>query len=152
MKLEYNICILKQAKKLHKLGVKAKSYFTWQATATPGGLRWDLKTTVQAIRNKQIWKYQPHYPAYTFSELSLMLPCGVNFNNTKTPSAKKEISGVGNPMTWKNSHFSYSAAYTRISDGSVLCVKINEYETHAKADLLIHLLEKEIIKPENLKF
>jgi len=68
MKLEKQVCSLKLAKKLKKLGVKQESYFAW-AEVNQGGKEWKY----QIIKND--FQTETEYiSAFTVAELGEMLP------------------------------------------------------------------------------
>ena len=132
MSLENQLCTLEQAKKFDELGVKAESYFVW-ITGVDGQLKPFISVKDHACWKPETLKHS--YPAYSCSELGVMLPDSIR----------------------KNGKVSY--LQTHKDEDSFLCIypeikglhAQSEHEAHSKSDLALELVEKGIIKPEGLK-
>lgn len=119
MKLEDQVCSLELAKKLKELGVKQKSLFSW----------------VEILAFDAGWKIEMvHAPvtgisAFTVAELGEMLPA--------------EIDGYF--IEYWNNHWQGGINYmvSHKTEGSVSALT----EADARAKMLIHLIEKGLVKP-----
>jgi hypothetical protein len=134
MKLEEQVVSLELAKKLKEMGVKQESYFGWDEFGNLNDIYY-------------YDKYPGHYffSAFTVAELGEMLPPGINidvgmeFNTWQFGT---------NPKTWC---CQYRETRLTIREN---CARrtfpINPFdgtEADARAKMLIHLIEKGIIKP-----
>ena len=138
MKLEHQVCLLAQGQKFDELGVKAESYFVW--SKIPPNPYGDNEPALLMDFN---FKYanEPFYFAYSCAELGVLLPNEIIIRNTEY--IKATDYGYGK---WNAFYINHG-----ISDINIKYQEAHYYEAHAKAELLIHLLEKQIIKPEKLK-
>lgn len=130
--------------------MKAESYFIW-------AISHDKKLTPILQTRKSLFKVHPHIeiiPAYSCAELGVLLPpiCWVK------DKYKEGQLCVASFMVMKINKFNFRgfrACYASYASSAVFEMLIHEqmdheYEAHAKADLLIHLLEQKIINPEDL--
>jgi hypothetical protein len=138
MKLEHQVCALEQAKRLRKLGVRAKSYFVWihgwpiNKTARKG---WRLI----ARDDTALYSITRQVNAYSCAELGAILPETIIYRRY-----------VLDYQINKNDGFFWPSYQGEIRPN--LFDEIgDEYEAQAKANLFILLLEKGFIKPEDIK-
>ena len=130
MELKNQVCTLEQAKKLYKLGVKAESYFAWRKTAidkVPVVISGITELLFDKQFKNEIWA------AYSCAELGIMLPTSIGWNPGEVE--------IGNKALYYNG---YKSSEDELS-------KDNKHEAHAKANLLINLLEGRIINPEDIR-
>jgi len=121
MKLEDIVCTLEQAEKLKELGVQQDSHFFWV----------DRKDKSKLVYAKTIEFLQtlPIFSAFTVSELGQMLD-----SETGTQRNGSEDSEYAN-WEWAD-------------DSNQLGMGMFATEVEARADMLITLLEKNLIKVE----
>ena len=155
MELKNQLCTIEQGKRFEELEVKAESYFLWivyvsHAYNAAKTSKPNLSPHVDLISFKEIDDYDREYidimgiyPAYSAAELGVMLPERIKIRHSKY------IKG------FEYEYKEWSAFYVYYSDFSNECERKflfdSKHEAHAKADLLIHLLEQKLIKPENLE-
>jgi hypothetical protein len=140
MKIENQVCTLKQAKRIAELGVSGVPMLWW---------RNDFPSNQMKYKNK--WYIENEYPytgkaqnvkfgtshhliaAFTVAELGVMLPTlGFEFC--------KSNNGSGEDFFW------LTGSYWKIS-GVVI---ENKYEAQARAEMLIYLLEQKLTTPEEV--
>ena len=141
--LENQVCTREQAKRIDELGVKAESLWVWVYF-------WYYKKWILRLRH-HLTSYvfgQNNYPAYTGSEFDLLLPEEVcrpptdvyiyrELHYTAFKAGGEFICGYSeDDWDWSN---------------DMPIQAHNKIPAHAKADLLIQLLEEKIIKPEEIK-
>jgi hypothetical protein len=131
MNLKDQCCTLSQAKRLKELGVTAKSIFSWNGYSYPDyavGYTEDLK--------------DDEYNAYTVAELGVMLPDFLVFDNYRCHFHSYKQEQHKSPALW-------TCTYGKSTDREV-----NDFDSHieaqARASLLIHLLERELIPPSEV--
>jgi hypothetical protein len=73
MKIEDQVCTVEQAKKLKELGVDNDSYFSYIGDDTPETY-WQIYSDQEGRTEVGSGWYQQRLPAFTVSELGLMLP------------------------------------------------------------------------------
>lgn len=128
MEQKYQVNTFEQGKIFEKLGVKADSIYAWIVSKTKEGLEipglWSTHAPFSSI--------DEIYPAYSCAELGILIP------------------GLGIYSHFKN--YLQGWEIFRSDDNFLKPVfPAIKYEAHARAELLIHLLEEKIIKPEDLK-
>lgn len=125
MYFEYQVCSLKLAQKLKKLGVQSPSYFAWWENTRRIVV---LGEWTESIPANVFKKNNPIYSAYTVGELGEMMPVyGLMFRSFQTPS-KWTVEFGG-----KDGIMAYTAEdYT---------------EADARAKMLIYLIENNLITP-----
>lgn len=152
--IENQVCTLEQAKEFDKLGVKAASYFVWANSSQTASL---------ALYIKQGWHPMPlrfyhheltngrpaclskeHYRAYSCAELGVLLPDPVEKNSQTYFYLSRKINRAYGA---KNR---FEMGYSE-GDWHWLSVRRSKHEAHARADLLINLIEKNLINPKDLK-
>ena len=137
MPLENQLCTLEHAKKFDELGVKAESYFVW-ITGVDGQLKPFISVKDHARWKPETLKHS--YPAYSSAELGVLLP---------TWTGEKQLLIYKDDEEFIMGYKALSKRYTaRIPFSPYSC---KEHEAHAKAEILIELLEKGIVKPQDLK-
>lgn len=134
MKIENQVCALKQAKRLIELGVYAPSVFVYFKAPNHSGI------VLGGMYMRHIWiltgiAYEEEdvniTPAYTVSELGAMLDDFLSF-------ARRNGSGI-----WEAKFkpvIPHEAPH-RIKDAMVATFTTHKTEAEARASLLIHLLE-----------
>jgi len=137
MELKYQVCTLEQAKEFDKQGVKLESYFVWMEIDKEKK-KWILTTNHTYLKSEDFCEYS----AYSCAELGVLLPENIILNE-KTSYFKIDRQINCFKFFYK---LQVSLGFTIVSG------MIKEYEAHAKADLLIHLLKKKIVKPEDLSW
>lgn len=121
MKLSDQVCTIDQAKRLKELGIEG-SLFNW--VSDPGNRTFPHPFLLEGSRHS--WPPDKSYPAFTVAELGVMLPTAHNtMRYTKYP-------GSG----W--------IGFDR--SGHELPGRFNT-EAQARAAMLIHLLENNLITP-----
>jgi len=133
VKLENQVCSLKLAKKLKKLGVKQESAFVWQDSLSYG---WEFRAFVD--RNIQMGK--GFVSAFTVAELGEMLPDRVRRKGDKVYPYNFVKWPMPDPMhgwksyIWKPEGFS-------IPESNMLA----KTEANCRAIMLIYLIENKLI-------
>ena len=129
MKLEDQVCSLELAKRLKELGVKQESIWIWAEypkSIYPKGYKIILNREDSDIfRTSKTW-----YSSFTAAELGVMLPDGFRSGN---------CSGQFLCMVPSDNGTLESTVRLKMFD-----IKI---EADARAKMLIHLIEKGIVKP-----
>jgi hypothetical protein len=137
MKIENQVCSLEQAKRLKELGVVQKSYFQWN----------DTKHAEPYINNSVFGESHPpiEFSAFTVAELGVML----------YEPEKDWLGLLGNNII--GFHCSYIHEDEMFGEEKSLCSFPNEKdpnflptEAQARAEMLIHLLENDIITSEEV--
>jgi len=121
MKLEDQVCSLELAKRIKEFGVKQESYFEWVNVNFALG-KWEI------FQVDEDDKVNTKVSAFTVAELGEMLPVGYK-------SFKQPHDGPIEWVCW--------------DDTSEIKVPnfIAETEADARAEMLVYLLEKGIVKP-----
>ena len=128
MKLENQVCSLKLAQKLKKLGMKQKSLFYW----------------IKFLGNDEcVWYYSPAYldhqndketiSAFTVAELGEMLP-------VKAQDVYHEIL-----TTKEGSEYGWTCAIHNVVSGKYYKKFVANTEADARAKMLIYLLENGLV-------
>lgn len=136
MKIEQQVCTLEQAKRLVEIGLYAPSLFVYFKADNHSGI------VLSGMYMRHVWivtgcAYEASdvniTPAYTVSELGVMLPTlGFEF--------VKSNDGKGKDFFW------VSGSYWKING-----FKIHDpNEASARARMLIHLLESKIVTPDEI--
>jgi len=132
MKLENQVCTLEQAKEFDELGLELETLWRWQDSESD---KWELVSAEDCIDGDN------SLPAYSCAELGAVLPYSI-------------IDGhVAHILCVWKVHQQFSCAYEKCGENKKhLFDEIidGEHEAHAKADLLIYLLEEKIINPKDL--
>lgn len=130
MKLEDQVCTLGQAKRLKELGVAQESYLYW----------WVCNNGIMLLQDDEDDKVNPKYSAFTVAELGVMLPdCRCIQNNE---DHKFDYWRRNNKWIWAE----YENGYLKHG------FKVRTFltEAQAKADILLHLLENNLITAESI--
>lgn len=137
MKLENQVCTFNQAIKLSKLLGKyaPESLWGWTTFGRKKNNKYFL------IRGSHIEDTQSeYYPAYTGDESGVLLPPRLILEE------KESYLNI-----WKSGKYFMCAYRNTENDFPVSEHFRARYEAHAKAALLIHLLEQKLIDPKDLK-
>lgn len=144
--IEQHVTSLALSKRLHELGIKKKSVFSYVAFENPPyGIckpadvtddRWDIY--LNTTRDKCPPDY--YVTAYLASELGEFLP-------TEIPP--KSGSGSYKELTILHCGGMWFVGYKK-ENGWVLPIAIEPNECEARAKMLIHLIEEGIVKVEDL--
>lgn len=134
MKIEEQVVSLELAEKLKELGVEQESEWYWNRDI-------EFLYHVRLERSAWMtWNETAFIPAYTVAELGEMLPMSIG-----EPSA----IGTEQPyslMTVWNDTEGWSCAYCPSGGGNVAYyLQLANTETDARAQMLIHLLENNIL-------
>jgi hypothetical protein len=124
MKLEHQVCSLDLAKRLKELGVRQESEFYWRKIREGD---WMLVSAYETIG--QHHPEVEHVRAFTVAELGEMLPSFCRFWRNGKKSG---------PLAW-------TGHYEPIDDSAF--GELGDTEAEVKAKMLIHLIEKGIVKP-----
>lgn len=129
MKLENQVCSLELAKRLKELGVKQDGVWSWkwENINETEYYELDIRLSDDFLRYKSI-------SAFTVAELGEMLPCwGQQYESEESIYWK---------MPWKVECASGMKWYSEAYQGG------HKTEADARAKMLIHLYEKNIIQPK----
>lgn len=140
MKLEHQVCALEQAKKLKELGVEAESLWCWAMVDAAGHMK--IMLSESFFNNNLMCCCSELFFAYSAAEFGVMLPESTSYN--------EKILFIEMDRQLNCFKFLYKEPNTT-SDSYIFTGNIFEHEAHAKADLLIHLLNDGDIKPEQCK-
>jgi hypothetical protein len=138
MKKEQQVCSRELAIRLKELGVSQESLYYWcevivigSLDGNPDGVRYELLTIGTPKQNPA--------SAFTVSELGKMLPREIDFGGKSVPL---ELRGM-------NAYGEHLVAY-HIEFEPPIGLQCEKTEADARAKCLTYLLEKNIIKVENL--
>jgi len=131
MKLQDQVCTLEQAKKLKELGVRQQSAFKYNQNLYETDKAGELEEGVWTIWYNDFPCLENQYSAFTVAELGVMLP-----SETLTIRRGSEDSKFPN-WEWEN-------------EGEEKGWGCFDTEASARADHLIMLLQKDIIKVEEV--
>lgn len=136
MKLQNQVCSLKLAKKLKKLGVKQESLFWWN------------RTTKRLYPSKIVWAGSAWISAFTVAELGEMLPAIITKTMSTPFSRTDRIYWLGISREWNTSKGKdWTIHYTtQESKGHTLEVLYDKSEANLRAKMLIYLLENKLTK------
>ena len=129
--LKPHVCALEQGQKLDKLGLPVNSLFAWIIR------RDDTMTIVRtddALKLHSRGKTKAFYAAWLSSEMGLLVPRMMKLEWSAERYREPGYDILLHRINWKIECKSW----------------VRRTEALAKADLLIHLLEQKIIKPEDL--
>jgi hypothetical protein len=131
VKLEDQVCSLELAKKLNELGVKQDSYFHWRVGKYSGA--------EQVVRCSYRSDESDWFSAFTVAELGEMLPMVINLNPLADNFKAVFVTGktIGNQWRVDYRNEMLGSPPTTTADT----------EADARAKMLIHLIEKGIVKP-----
>lgn len=133
MKLEEQVVSLELAKKLKELGVKQESEFVWMKILKPHE-HWELCESDRPCVN-----LKEDIRAFTVAELGEMLPRRIQIGE----AVYWFQSGMNADEFWCEYH-----NVTEIDEGFPLFEPITEVkESDSRAKMLIHLIEKGMVKP-----
>ncbi len=147
MKIEDQVCSLKQAKKLEDLGVSDKSHFTWKVN--------DIQSVVTETKFcYQVITHLPglneYYAAFTVAELGIMLPC----YNWAVPIYQGELNSNSDVFQEVQVHLSLHYPNCRIvslGNPEQVWKEITASTlAFAMAEMLIYLLEAGLISLEDV--
>jgi len=143
MKLEYQVCTLKQTKILKdELGLELDTYFVWHKNYIRDEdypEEWVLNAKEDAIFDLDKGLIDNYYPAPSCAELGVLLPSIIRDEEQETFLS---IERKGDLNIVK-----YRSKFNNIFNSPTA---VNQYEAHVKTDLLIHLLKEKIINPTDL--
>lgn len=137
MPLKNQVCTVEQAEKFDEMGVTAESHFVWAhgwPKNKPARIGWRLiargEMSTYSITNQ--------VNAYSCAELGVMLPADIG--------GGPELQIYKNQAGTHRNRVEFRAGYGE------LCGSVKAHEAHAKADLLIRILEEKIIKSEDVNY
>jgi len=157
MKFEDQYCTRQQAVELEKLGLKAESVFVWCDGADKGTYYIDKLVELEFDLSKGLNPGEWYY-AYSCAELGVLLPKYLQLGNW--------INDIWYPEKWLAvncdnlecilfMHYDekFICGYMEYDSFSIAkeFIQKNQYEAHAKANLLIYVLKEKIVNPEDLK-
>ncbi len=137
MKLEDQVCTLKQAQKLVKLGLVLGTTYVWQKRGSDYQL---------ASRYNLAAKSKDSFPAPNVAELGVLLPAGLMIEDAHhwLETNKADASFLTGYIQKANTpHSSHDELW--------VCKFIKETEAQARADALIWLIENGFVKVGSLK-
>lgn len=136
MTLESQVCTFEQSIRLRELGVVQQGYWYWGDRHAPHldllpKDQWDKKDDIF----NAFW-----YTAFTVSELGVMLPDRFKFlfSDVKITYSKCGVDSFGVFLMQQP------------DDIHIINFKVSHHEAHVRAEMLIHLLEKDMIKVEQV--
>lgn len=133
MKIENQVCSLELAKRLKELGVRQESAFWWS--------RREPSWAYILSYGLSVWRTsdtEPHFSAFTVAELGEMLP---EFFISYRYFQPKEEGGL--EQYWR----CYNEGNDEIQVADYEEASVANTEADARAKMLIHLIEKGIVKP-----
>ncbi len=145
MNIEDQCCSIGLAKKLKELGVKQKNLFCWYAFENPLNNVFkesDLDDDMWRIGNaRDVSKGGADYTysAFTVSELGEMLPFEINEKVAEIAFFKYENGYYVSYIQW---------AMAEMHD--CLCETIDKNEANARAKMIIHLLENNLVTVDQI--
>ena len=125
MKIENQVCTLKQAKRLKELGIQQVGYFSHQHYPE-NTYRIEAQEVINPMQKEGITDPGEWYSAFTVSELGQML-----YSETGTQRKGSEDSEYAN-WEW-------------IDDNNQLGMGMFATEAESRADMLITLIEKKLV-------
>lgn len=128
MKLEDQVCSLELAKKLKELGVKQDGLFTWY--------EWNGSYIVRFVDWSPEISGQMPYSAFSSAELGEILPNNINERYLTCHTCSRN---------------GWWASYSDGREEHDITVFWGNSEANARAKMLIHLLENQMVKIEHLK-
>lgn len=142
MKLEQQVTSLELSRKLKELGVKQEGYFTWYKHLSE-----DDGTEVWTVNSEHNRPYaNPMFSAFTVAELGEMLPKTVLVSRPRYRARMFYLHcgryGVG---AGHRPHF-VKYWFSKVTDFE----EREETEVHARATMLIYLIENKLIPVANL--
>jgi len=143
-KIENQVCTFEQAKKFTEWGIELQSYFVWLRTKPSD------KSPIYIYKIYPRWLAEQendsmYLNAYSCAELGTMLPDSlVRKEDNFYPVARWRLFQMETSTDYRAAYFE-NGGWSAIYKGEQ-----QKHEAHAKADLLLLLLRKKIIKPEDL--
>lgn len=140
MKIENQVCLLSQAKKLKELGVEQISYFSYREEIGYPNNPVPLITEKEFPKGVDAKAFNI-YSAYSVAELGVMLPQDNDDHFFESHYNDHYGEWTCNYQTWKNDD---REELRHINDTG------GDTEAEARADMLIFLLENNLIKVEEV--
>jgi hypothetical protein len=139
--LEHQVNTLGQGKKLERLRVTAESYFVW-GYGHPSNKKYRFGWWLIAGDEQISYDFERTINAYSCAELGVLLPEKIE---------ECEFFGFWEDRQFNACYGYFESEVHQRMKHIIEYSRINQYEAHAKADLLIHLIEQKIIKTKELK-
>lgn len=142
MKLEDQVCSLELAKKLKAFNVKQESYFCWVTGRREFSNDGHIDHLSNDDRHSDDESGFPTYSAFTVAELGEMLPHEINipYKNGR----KRNADHMFVVRRWSASKWTVRYWCNKYSDNPETT---EATEADARAKMLIHLIEKGMVKP-----
>lgn len=142
MEQKYQGCTPEQGKKIEELGVTAKSHFVWVTDPIDPG-KWIIMENWMISEDRKI-------SAWSSAELGVLLPTAIQVKDKKGDDGKASLMVMKiDSQEFRGFQACYASA--AVFGMSVYQKALDKHEARAEADLLIHLIKKGIVNPEDLK-
>lgn len=141
MKIEDQLCDLEYAKRLEELGVRQNGYFSYYGK--------NLKSKSDVVIDLKSFGMNCYgeidvVSAFTVSELGAMLPFKIIIGGHQYYYA------TGKTSKDDKYYSEHDVNYVNYGDEGCLCLEIDKNEANARAKMLIYLIEKDLVKVEDL--
>lgn len=134
MTQEEMVCTLEQSMRLNELGIDLSSQFAWCWNGAMLTSEFEKAFFLNLEGFKEEWPEA--YPAFTSSELGIMLPQTIKYRKTQVADIK-----ISRFNAW-------TIFYNRRSSGMNVLMSESKNEAQARADMLIQLLENQFVTSE----
>jgi len=146
MKLKNQVSTLEQSKILKdKYGLELNTYFVWRKNFIRDKDyhdEWVLDTLSDAVFDLDKGLIDIYYPAPSCAELGVLLPKEIKIRNSRY------IKTIDYDYDTWSARYVYYSEYSDEFEGKYQFD--SDHESHAKADLLIHLFKEGIVEPKDL--